>query len=201
MRKFIIQTIKYGILGIISCTVLILGGYFYLTENLKSADTPAESVPYSFSSPENKGIMIDVNGDKTFIYLDFTSEKLSVIIPPEKEFEGEIYGYPIDFNITADYRFLSSLIDYSGGIVLNLEGEDLRYTGVQVTDILSHTTETEELKREIILSLLKTVGENGIDNEVFKYIVEETETDITIPDSYYWGRYIKKLSAGGSIIN
>ena len=39
----------------------------------------------------------------------------------------------------------------------------------------------------------KKIGENGIDSEFFTFLVDSTDTDITVPDCYYWEKYITKL--------
>ena len=161
------------------------GGYFYLRQNFRETENKVSSVPYSFSAPESKGIMLEICGSPTYLYLDFYEERLKVIIPPEKEYGEDIYGYPIDYTVKTDYRFVAAVIDYADGIELNLDGEALRYTGVQISDILSRTVDVSELKRSIITALMKKIGENGIDGEVFDYLVESTETDITVPDCYY----------------
>lgn len=197
---------KFGIFKllafcIICCSLFVGGGYFYLRHNFKETENKVSSVPYSFSAPESKGIIFDICGSLTYIYLDFEEERLKVIIPPEKEYREEIFGYPIDFTVKTDYRFVAAVIDYADGIELNLDGETLRYTGVQISDILSRTVDVSELKRAIITALMEKIGENGIDGEVFDYLVESTETDITVPDCYYWEKYIAVLCKNCGIIN
>ncbi len=197
---------KFGFLRLIlicfiCCALFVGSGYLYLRKNLLPADHNVSSVPYSFSAPENRGMMLDICGGLTFLYFDFEDERLTVIIPPEQEYTEEIFGYPIDFTVTADYRLLSAVIDYADGIELSSDGAMLRYTGVQVADILSRTVDAADLKREIITALMKKIGENGIDGEVFQYIVENTETNLTVPDCYYWDRFIGRLCKNGGIIN
>lgn len=188
-------------LCVICCSLFVGSGYFYLRQNFKEAENKVSSVPYSFSAPENKGIMLDICDSLTFLYLDFSDERLKIIIPSVKEYGEEIFGYPIDFTVKTDYRFVSRIIDCADGIELNLEGETLRYTGVQISDILSRTVDTSELKREITTALLNKIGENGLDSEFFDFLVESTDTDITVPDCYYWEKYISKLCKNGGIIN
>lgn len=201
MKRKIFGKFKLLAFCIICCSLFVGGGYFYLRQNFKEAQNKVSSVPYSFSAPESKGIIFDICGSLTYIYLDFEEERLKVIIPPEKEYREEIYGYPIDFTVKTDYRFVAAVIDYADGIELNLDGETLRYTGVQISDILSRTVDVSELKRAIITALMEKIGENGIDGEVFDYIVESTETDITVPDCYYWEKYIAVLCKNCGIIN
>lgn len=201
MKRKIFGIFKLLAFCIICCSLFVGGGYFYLRQNFKETENKVSSVPYSFSAPESKGIMLEICGSPTYLYLDFYEERLKVIIPPEKEYGENIYGYPIDFTVMTDYRFVAAVIDYADGIELNLDGEALRYTGVQISDILSRTVDVSELKRSIITALMKKIGENGIDGEVFDYIIENTETDITVPDCYNWEKYIAILCKNGGIIN
>lgn len=201
LKRKIFGIIKLLCLCVICCSLFVGGGYFYLRQSFKEAENKVSSIPYSFSAPENKGIMLDICGGLTFLYLDFSEERLKVIIPPETEYGEEIFGYPIDFTVKTDYTFVSGLIDCADGIELNLDGETLRYTGVQIADILSRTVDASELKRQIIAALLEKIGENGIDGEFFDFLVESTDTDITVPDCYYWEKFITKLCKNGGIIN
>ena len=201
MKRKLFGIIKLVFICIVCCSLFVGGGYFYLRKNFKETENKVSSVPYSFSAPESKGIMLDICGGLTFLYLDFEQERLTVIIPPETEYDGEIFGYPIDFTVKSDYGFVTRLIDCADGIELDLTGETLRYTGVQISDILSRTVDASELKRQIITALFKKIGENGLNGEFFNFIVESTDTDITVPDCYYWEKYITRLCKNGAIIN
>lgn len=201
MKRKIFGIVKLFAFCIVCCSLFVGGGYLYLQKSFKETENKVSSVPYSFSAPEDKGIMLDVCGSLTFFYLDFEDERLTVIIPPGTEYEEEIFGYPIDFTVKTDYGFVAAAVDSADGIELNINGETLRFTGVQVADILSRTVDTSELKRQIITALLNKIGENGIDVEFFTFLVESTDTDITVPDCYYWEKYISKLCKNGGIIN
>ena len=48
---------------------------------------------------------------------------------------------------------------------------------------------------------MKKISDTGIDDEIFSYTVEKTETNITVPDCYNWNKYIKELCKNGEIIN
>ena len=133
MKRKIFGIFKLLAFCIICCSLFVGGGYFYLRQNFRETENKVSSVPYSFSAPESKGIMLEICGSPTYLYLDFYEERLKVIIPPEKEYGEDIYGYPIDFIVKTDYRFVAAVIDYADGIELNLDGEALRYTGVQIS--------------------------------------------------------------------
>lgn len=172
-----------------------------MNKSIAPAETHTEKVPYSFSTPENKGVMFNIGNTDILFYLDFEDENLKVVFPPEG-FDGyELYGYSVDFNVSADYDFLSGFIDNIGGIDLNVEDSTLRYTGVQVAELLSYTVETDDLTRQIVIQILKKIGAEGIDEEAFWLIAETCKTDLTVPDCYPWFRYIKRLCANGNIIN
>ena len=102
LKRKIFGIIKLLSLCVICCSLFVGGGYFYLRQNFKEAENKVSSIPYSFSAPENKGIMLDICDNLTFLYLDFGEERLKVIIPPEADYNGEIFGYPIDFTVKTD---------------------------------------------------------------------------------------------------
>ena len=134
--------IKLLILCLICCSLFVGGGYLYLQKSFKETENKVSSVPYSFSAPESKGIMLDVCGSLTFFYLDFEDERLTVIIPPETEYEEEIFGYPIDFTVKTDYGFVASAVDSADGINAEIYGSSGcgyfkpygRYLGIKAAD-------------------------------------------------------------------
>lgn len=201
LKKETKTALKLIIFCIFCCAILVGSGYFYLERSFEPVKNSAESIPYEFSAPENKGIMLNVEGNKTFFYLDFKKEKLKIIIPPNEDFETEILGYPIDFHINSDYDFLAKTIDFCDGIELESDDGVYRHTGVQAVSILEETENYEEEKRRIITAILKKIGEFGIDDGYFRYIVVNTETDILVPDCHLWQMHIKELCENGEIIN
>lgn len=184
-----------------ACFALVGVGYLYLRSASRPTEGTASKIPYSFSKPENRGIMLEMCGDKTFFYLDFEEERLLVIFPTEESDSKELYGYPIDFGIKADYTLLAWIIDNIGGIELDDGDGTLRYTGVQIKEKLSRTADIGELKRNIIVAVTERIAERGAESEMFTYIIENTETDITYPDCFNWDIYADKLCRGLRIIN
>lgn len=196
------SVIKFLLFYAACFAVFVSAGYLYLSKEISPAENSVSDVPYTFPEPSGKGIMFDICGDKTFAYFDFEGKKLKIIIPPYDDFSDEIYGYSIDFTVETDYSFVAALVDYAGGIELgDDEGKTERYTGVQISELLSRTVETEELRREIITAIMKKISDTGIDDGIFSYTVEKTETNLTVPDCYNWNKYIKELCKNGEIIN
>lgn len=179
----------------IACAAVFIGtGYFYLSSNSETVQNETESVPYYSAVPESAGVMFDILGDKTFFYLDFEKEILSVIYADEIETANdEIYGYPIDYTVSADYSLLGGIVDAVGGIDLNIEGEELAFTGVQVIELMETTVDRSSIRRETVNEIISKISEFGFDRELFLYIIENSDTDLTVPDCYYWSEHMKEL--------
>lgn len=186
--------------GFLAVLVFVGVGLSYVSSEKKAAQNETESVPYYLAYPESKGVLFDFLGDKTFFYLDFEGQSLSVIYPDET-YEKEIYGYPIDFKVSADYSLLEYVIDAVGGITLERGEEILNLTGVQVTDILETSPERDELRREIAEQIVFGISKQGLDRESVLYIVENSETDLSIPDCYYWSEHLKEVCSLPRIVN
>ena len=201
LKKQGVFYIKITAVCILCCLSLVAGGYFYLHRSLKPAEGQASEIPYSFSLPDNKGLLFDIAGNRTFVYLDFENELMNVIIPQAESFDPTDFGYSGDFELRGELPVLAALIDYAGGITLQENGEQTRYTGVQVTDILSRSTDSEQLLRRIIPAILRSVAENGLEDEAFNYIIDKSDTDLTVPDCLAWRNYISRLCENGRIIN
>lgn len=198
MKKFYI---KLSAICLLSCALLIGGGYLYLRQSFRPTEGQASEIPYTFSLPDNKGILFDIAGNRAFVYLDFTNGKLSVIIPQAEDFDPTAYGYSGDFKVNGDMSVLAEIIDCSGGITLTDNGERVRYTGVQISDIMSRSTDSEKMLRTVIPAIMQSVAENGIEDGAFNRIIDKADTDLTVPDCCMWQNYISKLCKNGVIIN
>lgn len=201
MKKQKLFYVKLCLICAFGCALLVTGGYFYLRRSFRPTDGQVSKIPYSFTLPDNKGIYFDIAGNRAFAYLDFSNEKLSVIIPQTENFDPTDFGYSLDFEIEGDLSVLTTLIDCAGGITLTDNGVQTRYTGVQVSDILSRSTDGEKQLRSIIPAIMKSIAKNGLEDEAFNRIIDTADTDITVPDCFMWRNYISKLCKNGAIIN
>lgn len=179
------------------CVLLFVAvGYYYINSNLVKTETePIEKVPYYQEKPENAGVLIDILGDKTYIYFDFENSKIaSVLFLEDKDIEGnEIYGYPIDYNLETNVDFVANLVDYLSGIELDLNGEILRYTGVQIAEIIMKDQD-KIYKKEIFQNIIKQISIKGIGNDFIMDSQENINTNITVPQFYYWCDNIKGIA-------
>lgn len=180
------------------CSVFVGAGYYYISANLQPTENKTESVPYSQENPQNAGILLDISGDETYFYLDFESEKLFVTLKPFEDAEN--YGYSVDYTATADYEVLSNVVDYVGGIDMSVDGAMLRCTGIQVCSIYESSAKGD-IKREIIEKICDKIAENGVALDFFAGIIENAETDLSIPDCYFWDEKIQILCRNLQIID
>lgn len=183
----------------LGCLLLIAEiGYYNLIPTQKAVENKQEKIPYSFV-PENAGIVFEFYDKSTLIYLDFESNCVCVLFGDKEKFE--FYGYSSDYTVEGDYSLLGGIIDAAGGINLNLNGEILAYTGIQIQQILSVTHVTDDLRCEITKQILYSISQNGFSREDFLYVIEKGKTNLTIPDCYYWQDSIKNLCKTVRIIN
>lgn len=197
--KYTLNLIAYCIL---ICIVFIGSGYLYLSRELKPTEIKDESVPYYQALPDNKGILFDICGDRLLFYLNFEDKNIRIMFDHSDSKAGDtLMGYPVNFVVNGDYNLLAGIIDCVGGVEIHLANETLRHTGVQVSDILSRTTHREDIIREIILSFFKKIQKNGFQKSDFLYIIENSDTNLTVPDCYHWSDYAKELSSDIKIIN
>lgn len=180
------------------CAIIAEIGYYYLFPSDKAVQTKEEKVPYSYL-PENAGLMFDFSGKKTYIYLDFDKNSVSVIFTDTDE--DTIYGFPVDYTVEADYNLLGGIVDAVGGIDLAINNEPLTYTGVQIVQVLSTTPVADDLRSEIVSEILYKISQNGFLREDFLYIIENSNTNLTVPDCYYWQDSLKSLCKTVRIIN
>lgn len=177
-------------------------GYLYISsQNSEPVKKNESEIPYSYI-PDNAGVMFEFYEDKIFTYLDFENEKISVIFANNADIsDGYVYGYRIDYTVKPNSVLAAGVIDSVGGIELSVDGEMLRYTGVQISDLLSVTPDSEVLKRQIISVLFEKISQVGLMKTDFVYIIENSDTDLTVPDCYYWSDNIMKMAEDAVILN
>lgn len=194
--------LKSVIISLVCLIIYVGSGYLYLNSKVEPVKNVTPSVPYYSEEPENVGILVDIEGDKTYLFLDFYYKKINVIFDAESYVkDNNIMGYPIDHSVTADYGLLAGIIDRLGGIELESEEGILRYTGVQVVDLLLKSKDYQKLERSVTRKIFEKIGENGFSKEDFLYIIENSDTTLTFPVCYYWVDYISELFGSVNEVN
>lgn len=170
------------------CLILFISvGYLYLNGSFVSAQNENNSVPYYKQIPQNSGLLFETPEDKTYFYLDFENQNILV------DLSGESFEYPVDFKVNTDLDFVADFVDSIGGIELVLENKTLRYTGVQVEDLIIADKDLS-LKPQIIKAICDKISNVGMTKEMFSEIIERCETNLTVPVFYGWLDYIKEIS-------
>lgn len=184
------------------CLVFVSGGYFYLnSQNTDKVNEEVSSVPYTYY-PDNVGILFDVLDSKILFNLDFDDETVSVINAEElKSGETEIFGYVVDYRVKADSSLVAIIVDSVSGIDIIKDGETYAYTGVQVEELITTTVINEDLKKELISEILNRISKNGFSKEDFLCIIENSKTDLTLPDCYFWEDYIMEVCKTVRFVN
>ena len=188
------------------CASIFFGcSYFYLNRSLKNAQKPAgeteENIPY-YETPENCGLRFFLPGEKEVLFfLDFTEEIAYIIIIDENNgLKGDYAGYTVNYDFTLDYAVLSEFFDRLGGLDLEIEGEPLRVTGVQVCDMLC-TNSSKEFSASVIRAVCERIAQEGLTNDDFVFLIENGNTGLTLPVCIYWQNYLEKTLANAMFVN
>lgn len=183
---------------IIFCVAVLFfaASFAYLQINLQpnqEADAKDYSVPYE-SLPQNKCIVLSFPSESALLLnLNFTEKCIYAANLDDFSQEADsYYGYTVDFTLCLDYEDIAGIIDLVGGVNLELNGETLRYTGIQLTEILSVDSENS-VKSQIINAVFDSISKNGFSNSDFAYIIENSDTNLTMPDCFYWSEYFSDM--------
>lgn len=182
--------------AVISFAVMSATAYIYLsvdTAKKSSVDASDDTVPYR-QKKENRGVMFSFpDGTGCLFYLDFENMGITAVLTDSYDpYIGEYGGYGVDFTIEADFNLTAGLIDRAGGVELDTGEEALRFTGVQVTEMLSVGVGMER-RRQIVSGVLYGFSQNGLTASDLVYIIENSKTDLAVPDCYGWHEELPQM--------
>ena len=178
--KFFLKS--FAAIGMAVC-LLVAVGYFYINTNVeKTVETKPQNIPY-YNEIQNVGLLFCFNTNSTLIYFDFENETTSVIFAENESF-NELYGYEVTYKIHCNYDLIGEMVDIFGGIDIEINGEALNCTGVQIADMFKRTVNADDLRRSVIKELLGAIAQKGITLEDMLHIIKNSETDLTVPQSY-----------------
>ncbi len=193
MSKSFKLFLKTFVISAWCCAVFVGVGFFYLENSFTGADTTTESVPYKQEVTESIGILFKIESEETFINLDFYNGKIVASINPEKSFENQIYGYSNDFSVQSNDQLLVDIIDYLNGLELEIDGEMLRYTGIQTIDLI-HSNKIEDYERKIITAICNKISKLGVGTDFFANIIKNSTTNLKLTDCYFWSDEMQSLA-------
>ncbi|MBE6780885.1 MAG: hypothetical protein E7545_07895 [Ruminococcaceae bacterium] len=173
------------------CLVLFIGlGYYYIKSHDIRVENEVESVPYYTQTPDSKGVLFKFSKGSVYTYLDFDLSTVTVILNPESV---DDMGYTTDYTVNANYSLIAYMCDYFDGINLTLNAETLRYTGNQVVELIINDTSTE-LRIKVIDAIFRKINGEGIGVDFLNSIVTKSETNLKIPDCYFWAEFMDDIS-------
>lgn len=175
--------------AVLSFAVMSAVAYVYLSvDSAKKSSVGADdnTVPYT-QKKENRGVMFSFyDGTRCLFYLDFQNSRITAVLAENYEQYADNYaGYHVHFTVEADLHLVEGLIDRAGGVELESGGQVLRFTGVQVTELLSVGVSMGQ-RREIVIGVLDGFTHTGFTATDLVYIIENSKTDLTVPDCYGW---------------
>lgn len=191
---------------IILCIGIMVGSaYIYIESSIRTADaaTSKSSEPYNEPLPSSVGILLKVEDSHGYLfYLNFLNDELLVAcIDNPSEDTQEYYGYPISYRLSCSNEFVADFIDRLGGIDFYENGKNLRYTGYQIVDKIASLKDNNDLKREVLRRIFDKISDVGLTKDDFAFIISQTDTDLTIPDCYFWPPYFTKIAEKARFIN
>ncbi len=197
--------IKKAFVVVFSAAIFFFGAYAYLYYNLNGqtakADQKDYTVPYE-NLPDNAGIAFLLPDSSAVIaYLDFENRCINVINIEVYDITNNLYyGYTVDFTVETDYQLIGGIVDRVGGVNIQLNGEILRYTGVQVIDLISVNSDAN-IKPQLITQIFKQISENDFSKDDFIYIIENSKSNLTVVDCIYWLDYIGEMRGNINFVN
>ena len=132
--------------------------------------------------------------DEILFNLNFNEEIINIIF---LETEAENYGYTVDYEIICNYEMIGYLVDVAGGIEL----DGLRYTGVQITEMLEYNPQDITSKKLITQNIIKGISNNGFAKENLLYIIDNSETNLKFNECFDWVEWIPKLCRFPRFVN
>ncbi len=201
--KNILRTVFSVFLSIVIFSAFIYG-YLYINmeKDEAKADTKDYNIPYESPAPQNTGVLFNFeSGSSTLVFLDFEGERIYLLDLTDSNASAKDYGFPVSYTVNATYDTIKTAVDIAGGINMRLSDEDMRYTGVQVVELLSTTVDTTELRREIFTALFKQFSRFGVLREDLIELFSNTPCDLSVPDYYRWADYLKMMSKRVSFVN
>ncbi len=181
-----LRTVLYFLIAVVVCSAIFSAMiHFTVTEKSAEAEGDVQSVPYyEQEPPDNAGLLFRFeNNGSVFLNLDFYEKKVSVIFFDTKIAKQRVldYGYSLTATFDTDYIFLAELIDRFGGLELQTETQWVRYTGIQVTELLE---QGKVEKRDVTEAVLGKIANNGFSKNDLTFLIKNTDTLLSYPQGY-----------------
>lgn len=171
------------IFAVMCCAAIFIGiSVLMLRSQSQPIDKSESQVPYAEAEGTPKGLLFNFDeGNSVFLYFNPDENNTMAILLPHDCDETAVanYGYTVFRRIKTDYDMLEEFIDRIGGI----EIDNMRYTGVQITDMLRQSLD-KQLRRNVISGIFNRIAKNSLTSENLVFIIENSNTSFSFPDGY-----------------
>lgn len=161
---------------------MILGGIAFNLDVRPTKSVPKQNIPKQSEHKEPLGIFItDENLDGAVVaFLDFNAQNTQIILLPNKDKISSV-AYTVNRKIKITRHALKEIIDFVGGITLEVSGSKLRYTGTQVCELIYSNSDFS--LNEIILQIFHAISVKS-DKDFFLFLINHTDSDLSYIDFY-----------------
>ena len=195
MKKFLLKpmlltiTVTLGIFTLLGIFVLPASVVF----DTNQAGEKMEGVPY-VNTPENSGVFIYTGDDRgVFIFLDFEKKKVNAFTYTENcEKELQNSGYEVNYTIKASTEFIGDMCDRLGGIVMEKGEDKYRFSSVVLIEEIERNKTLESMEK-ITVAFFEKISKLGLSSNDFKFIMNNTETNLNYPICYGWTEYVQTM--------
>ena len=152
-----------------------------------------EGVPY-VNTPENSGVFIYTGDDRgVFIFLDFENRRINAFTFAENcEKELQNSGYEVNYTIKASTEFIGDMCDRLGGIVMEKGEDKYRFSSVVLIEEIEGNKTLESMEK-ITVAFFEKISKLGLSSNDFKFIMNNTETNLNYPICYGWIEYVQTM--------
>lgn len=191
------STVTALLLAVTLCAGAFMAvGILFLPATLYSAPTPAgetvSNIRYS-SDPQSSGLLFLLeDGSGALFFLDFEQEVVFVkLFEEDAAQQGVEAGYEVNYTVRTDLDFIGRFCDRLGGIVMEKDGFSLRYSSAGLLEEILAQNDPETAVK-ICEAFFEKIARTGLSSGDFKFIIENTDTDLNYPTCYSW---IERLPA------
>ena len=195
MKKFLLKpmllsiTVTLGIFALLGIFVLPASVIF----NTENAGEEQSNVLYG-NAPENSGVFIYTGEDRgVFLFLDFEKQKVNAFTYTENcETELQNSGYELNYTIKASTDFIGNLCDRLGGVVMEKGEDKYRFSSVALVEEIEKNRTLESMEK-ITVAFFEKISKLGLSSNDFKFIMNNTETNLNYPTCYGWIEVLPEL--------
>ncbi len=172
-----------------------------ISQDASKVDKAKQNVPYK-SIPVSCGVMFVLPSNSAMLcYLDFEKEHICVLdVDRYDSAIPEYYGYSVDYTVQVNYELIEGVVDRVGGVDINKNGTIMRYTGVQIIELIENEY-SSNIKKQIISQIFLKISNNGFSADDFIFIIENTKSNLVFTECIFWLDYIEKMSKNVTFIS